>query len=55
MMTIQKIKMPMQLVLMSKNVISSIADIEEITVTEDGLQGVDVKAKLWWKSLQNSI
>ena len=38
--------------LMSENVISSIADIEEITVSADGLR-VDVKAKIDENSLQN--
>ena len=37
---------------MSENVISSIADIEEITVSADGLR-VDVKAKIDENSLQN--
>ena len=38
--------------LMSENVISSIDDIEELTVSEDGLR-VDVKAKIDEDSLQN--
>ena len=38
--------------LMSENVISSIADIEELTISEDGLR-VDVKAKIDENSLQN--
>ena len=38
--------------LMSENVISSIADIEELTVSADGLR-VDVKAKIDENSLQN--
>ena len=38
--------------LMSENVISSIDDIEELTVSEDGLR-VDVKAKIDENSLQN--
>jgi len=38
--------------LMSENVISSIADIEDITVSQDGLR-VDVKAKINEDSLQN--
>jgi len=38
--------------LMSENVISSIADIEDITVSSDGLR-VDVKAKINQDSLQN--
>ena len=38
--------------LMSENVISSIADIEELTISEDGLR-VDIKAKIDEKSLQN--
>lgn len=38
--------------LMSENVISSIADIEGITVSKDGLR-VDVKAKIDENSLQN--
>ncbi|MCB9201422.1 MAG: formate dehydrogenase accessory sulfurtransferase FdhD, partial [Flavobacteriales bacterium] len=38
--------------LMSENVISSIADIEKITVSEDGLR-VDVIAKINEDSLQN--
>lgn len=37
--------------LMSENVISSIADIEELTVSADGLR-VDVKAKIDENSLQ---
>jgi formate dehydrogenase assembly factor FdhD len=37
---------------MSENVISSIADIEELTVSADGLR-VDVKAKIDENSLQN--
>ena len=38
--------------LMSENVISSIADIEELTISEDGLR-VDIKAKIDEDSLQN--
>ncbi len=38
--------------LMSENVISSIADIEELNLSEDGLR-VDVKAKIDENSLQN--
>ncbi|MBP7769516.1 MAG: formate dehydrogenase accessory sulfurtransferase FdhD [Aliarcobacter sp.] len=38
--------------LMSENVISSIDDIEELTISEDGLR-VDVKAKIDEDSLQN--
>jgi len=38
--------------LMSENVISSISDIEKITVSEDGLR-VDVEAKIDESSLQN--
>ena len=38
--------------LMSENVISSISDIEKITVSEDGLR-VDVQAKIDESSLQN--
>lgn len=38
--------------LMSENVISSIADIEDITISEDGLR-VDVKARINEESLQN--